>query len=92
MSKRLSLALTLTILAFPVWYMNVAQAQQLVEQGLISYWSFDKSGITGDTVKDIKGGHDGTIVGSPEIVSRTNKQLAALRWKMTDSLPVPGVR
>lgn len=90
MSKRLSLALTLTILAFPVWYMNVAQAQQLVEQGLISYWSFDKSGIIGDTVKDIKGGHDGTIVGSPEVVNgKINEALSLNDGRQGDHIDVP---
>jgi len=40
---------------------NQAEAQ-VVEAGLIGYWSFDANTIDGDTIKDVSGnGHDGTI-------------------------------
>ena len=44
----------------------VAEAQ-VVEDGLIAYWTFDEADI-GDTAKDIIGGHDGTIFGAPETI------------------------
>ena len=36
--------------------------------GLVSYWTFDRQDITGDTVKDVWGENDGKIVGAPKIV------------------------
>jgi hypothetical protein len=41
---------------------------QIVEDGLISYWTFDEADIDGDTVKDIVGGQHGTMQGAPKIV------------------------
>jgi ABC-type thiamine transport system substrate-binding protein len=38
---------------------NVVQAQ-VATDGLISYWSFDKNTVTGNTVKDVFGNNDGT--------------------------------
>ena len=48
MVKRFSIILTLVVCL--VWYANVTLAQQLVEEGLVSYWSFDKAAIVGKTV------------------------------------------
>jgi hypothetical protein len=45
----------------------VAKAQ-IVQEGLISYWTFDEPDIDGDTVKDVWGNNHGTIVGDPEVV------------------------
>jgi len=67
MIRKLSMTLILTIVASLAWYANLAQAN-LVEDGLISYWSFNDSDIVGDTVKDLKGSNDGTVAGDPEIV------------------------
>ena len=36
--------------------------------GLVSYWTFDRQDIAGDTVKDVWGENDGKIVGAPKIV------------------------
>ncbi|MBD3182290.1 hypothetical protein GF312_08360 [Candidatus Poribacteria bacterium] len=41
---------------------------QLIENGLVSYWSFDDSSIDGETLKDLVGGNNGKIMGDPEIV------------------------
>lgn len=41
---------------------------QVVEDGLISYWSFDAADVRGDLVKDPVGGNDGTIAGAPQHV------------------------
>ena len=46
---------------------NVTQAQ-IVEKGLVSYWSLDKADIKGKTVKDVRGKNDGTIDGAPKTV------------------------
>ena len=42
--------------------------QTVVTDGLVSYWTFDRQDITGDTVKDVWGENDGKIVGAPKIV------------------------
>ena len=39
---------------------------QVVTDGLVSYYTLDQNDIVGDTVKDLIGGKDGTIVGEPE--------------------------
>ena len=41
---------------------------QVVTDGLVSYYTLDKNDIAGDTVKDLVGGKDGTIVGEPESI------------------------
>jgi hypothetical protein len=46
----------------------VAEAQ-VVQQGLISYWTFDEADIDGDTVRDVSGNNHGTMVGDPQIVA-----------------------
>jgi hypothetical protein len=51
-------------LAF-IGLVNMAEAQ-LVEDGLVAYWSFDE--IKGDTVVDVVGDNDGTMVGKPKVV------------------------
>ena len=48
-------------------YANMAKAQ-IVEDGLISYWTFDNADIDGDTLKDLWGNNHGTIEGNPEII------------------------
>ena len=45
-----------------------AKAQQIVTDGLVSYWTFDDGDIEGDTVKDVWGDNDGTIVGNAQMV------------------------
>lgn len=47
---------------------NIAAAQRIVADGLISHWSFDKADIQGDTIEDAWGNNDGTIVGAPRVV------------------------
>ena len=46
---------------------NVAQAR-VITDGLVSYWSFDKAEVAGQTVKDVFGNNDGTIDGNIEAV------------------------
>jgi hypothetical protein len=49
-------------------YSGPASAQSAVEDGLVSYWTFDKADIDGVTVKDVFGENHGSMVGSPIIV------------------------
>lgn len=90
LNTKFFLALILAIFAFLVWYANVVQAQQLVKEGLISYWSFDKSDIVGKTVKDLKGNNHGTIAGDPEIVQgEVNEALSLNDGREGDHIDVP---
>jgi hypothetical protein len=61
--KAVTLLLTLTL------SVSVAFAQEtFVTDGLVSFWTFDKSDIKGETVKDIWGDNNGTITGDPKSV------------------------
>ena len=42
---------------------------QVVRDGLVSYWSFDTADVKGNTVIDLVGGNDGTILGAPKQVA-----------------------
>ena len=46
-----------------------ATAATIVTDGLVSYWTFDEQDITDNTVKDVWGNNNGTIVGEPKIVA-----------------------
>jgi hypothetical protein len=63
-----TLIFALSIIATSVWYMNAAEAGMIVTDGLVSFWTFDKSDIDSKTVKDVFGNNDGTIVGNPKRV------------------------
>lgn len=54
--------------AVSLCFINNAEAQKIVTDGLVSFWTFDNSDIEGDVVKDIWGSNDGTIVGKVNIV------------------------
>jgi hypothetical protein len=43
-------------------------AKEIVTDGLISFWSLDRSSIDGNTVKDLWGTNHGIMEGEPEIV------------------------
>jgi hypothetical protein len=66
-NKILTIAFVFTILATIFTHANIAKAQ-VVTNGLVSYWTFDEEDTVGNTVKDIWGENDGTIVGEPQIV------------------------
>ena len=84
--KRLWLILMVIVFIF----ISQAEAQQIVEQGLIGYWSFDKSSIVGNTVKDVKGGHNGTIGGKPEIIQGKIKEAISLNDnRQGDNIVIP---
>jgi len=67
-SKFFNSVFILLFVIVSVWYADVAQAQQAVEEGIVSFWTLDEADIKGDTVKDIMGGNDGTMQGKPKIV------------------------
>lgn len=49
-------------------------AKTIVTDGLVSYWTFDQDTINGNTVKDVWGGNDATIVGIPKVTNGYLKQ------------------
>lgn len=63
--KRTTLFLTLLAL---VGYTIALSEAGYVTDGLISYWTFDDATIEGDTVKDIAGNNDGTMIGNVKVV------------------------
>jgi hypothetical protein len=58
-----ALITVLTVMAIFI-YAYTAECQA-VRDGLVSFWTFDKSDVEGETVKDIVSGNDGTITGDP---------------------------
>ena len=60
-----ALIMTFSIVAV-LMYVNVVEAKQVVKNGLVLYWSFDKATIKGDTVNDVLGENDGTLMGGPK--------------------------
>ena len=57
------------VIATSAWYTNVVKAQDMVTDGLISIWTFDRSDIAGKAVKDVSGNNDGAIEGNPKTVN-----------------------
>ncbi len=47
---------------------NFAVAQ-IVTDGLVSYWTFDKADVDGKTVKDVIGSNDGNIINKVDVVN-----------------------
>ena len=60
---------------------NITKAQ-VVQDGLVNYWSFDQAGIGAGIVKDVWGENDGTIMGDPKLV--TGKVGKALQFDGVD--------
>ena len=58
----------IAIVATVLMATNMAQARQAITDGLVSYWSFNKDSVAGETVKDIFGASDGTMDGNVEVV------------------------
>ena len=46
---------------------GVAEAQTVIGDGLVVYWSFDAADVNGDTVSGAVGGDDGRLVGGPAV-------------------------
>ena len=57
--------ITVFVLALIILALQTNPAKgQVVTDGLISYWTFDKADIEGDTAKDVWGPNNGTISGA----------------------------
>ena len=48
---------------------GITDAEDIVTDGLVSYWTFDREHIIGNTVKDAQGENNAIIVGNPTIVN-----------------------
>jgi hypothetical protein len=59
----------LILLVAIVGLCGITDAGNIVTDGLVSYWTFDREDIIGNTVKDVWGENNATIVGTPEIVN-----------------------
>ena len=66
-TKALSYIFVLAVIATDFMSAGVAKAQ-VVTDGLVSYWTFDKTHIDGKTVTDLLGNNDGAINGEPKAV------------------------
>jgi hypothetical protein len=70
MSKKVIITIfVLAFIATLACYTNAGAAQTVVTDGLISFWTLDRSDMEGQIVKDIFGGNDGTIEGAPQTVA-----------------------
>ena len=66
-NRMLATIFALAVIATFVWYTSVTEAQ-IVTDGLISFWTFDKSDVEDKIVKDLVGINDATINGDPQMV------------------------
>ena len=80
-NKILTIVFALTVIIITLMSANITKAQ-VVEDGLVNYWSFDKAGIGAGIVKDVWGANDGTIMGDPTLV--TGKVGKALEFDGVD--------
>jgi len=68
-SKTPVIVLILTAMAALICCVNVVESQEYVTDGLIGFWTMDKTDIQGNTVKDVSGENNhGEIGGDPKIV------------------------
>ena len=67
MINRVSIGhLVLVAIAIGFWCVSAVHAQQFVIDGLIGFWTLDKSDIDGSEMKDVLGETNGKIEGDPE--------------------------
>ena len=65
----LTIVLTLTLFSYKGY------TQPFVTDGLVSYWTFDRHNIDGNTVKDVWGENDAKRVGARKVQGRVNGAL-----------------
>lgn len=65
---RFTVAFVLIATAIFIWSVNVAEPQEFVTEGLVSFWTFDQADIAGNTLKDVWGKNNGIIEGEPIVV------------------------
>lgn len=59
----------LMLLVVIVGLCGITDAEDIVTDGLVSYWTFDREDIIDNIVKDVWGENNATIVGTPTIVN-----------------------
>ncbi len=69
MFHKILISVSILVVTVALIYNPGSANAQVVEDGLVSYWSFDDNAIQGKTAIDIWGEHDGTMIGGPESVS-----------------------
>lgn len=74
LSRISNIVLALVVVAISAWYSNAAEGQAFTTDGLIGFWSLDKSTVEGGTVKDLFGETDGKIEGDPQITDGKIKE------------------
>ena len=67
-SKKVVLTLAAVLITGLGIGIPVAAQTVVIEDGLISYWSFDKDTVKGNTVTDIWGDQDAEMIGKIQIV------------------------
>ena len=85
-SKLLTMFFVLTVIIILGWYADAARAQ-IVEEGLVGYWSLDGASINGETITGVLASREGIIVGDPKIV--TGKIGQALEFDGDDHIELP---
>jgi len=76
MRSKLCLLLCFSVVIITAFlYANPTHAQQIVKDGLVSYWTFNKADIDGDTAKDVFGKNNGTIKGCKQIAGKYGEAL-----------------
>ncbi len=58
-----------TVAALIIFISVQTTARTVVTDGLVSYWTFDEKDIAENTVEDVWGNNNGTIVGDPNVVN-----------------------
>jgi len=69
------LAMAFVLAATTFIYANTAKALQVITDGLVSYWTFNKADVKGDVAKDIWGHNDGTIKGCKQTEGKVGEAL-----------------
>jgi len=69
----MALAVVLIMIFFP--NIDSAKAQQVITNGLVSYWTFNKADIKGDVAKDVFGHNDGVIKGCKQVAGKVGEAL-----------------
>lgn len=87
MKKKAIYVLTLLAIISVFAYVNIVNAD-VVQKGLVAYWSFDTGSFKGNTAVDIVGGNDGELNGKPKAVAGKIGQ--ALEFDGTNSVDVAG--
>ena len=62
----LTAVFVLTVLLTLAWEMEIAEGQ-VIEDGLVSYWTFDSADVEGEIAIDVWGENDGTFMGDAQI-------------------------